>query len=74
MRKSVGRLDGIVQPVFNFTASDPNYFDLISAGLDDLPSQLAMNMTSDGEADFQSLAATLAPQRDYADISDARHV
>jgi len=62
LRKSVGDLASIRQPYFNFTGADPDYFTRIAAGLNDVASAMAANLTVDGEADYSSLAATLAPQ------------
>lgn len=74
LRKSIGTLDGIKQPYFNFTGTDPQYFTKVKSVLNDFPSQLAMNNTKYGELDFPSAAAVLAPQRDIADISNAADV
>lgn len=74
LRKSVGALESIRQPYFNFTGSDPEYFTKIAAGLDDVAAQTAANLTTDGEPDYPSLAAVLAPQRDLASISNPEDV
>ena len=71
LRKSLGSLTGISQPWFNFSST---YLQQASTALVDLPSQLATNSTSDGEPDYPSMAATLAPQRDTAAISHAADV
>lgn len=74
LRKSVGHLGSIHQPYFNFTGSDPDYFNRISSGLEDIASQIAANLSADGEADYPSLAAVFAPQRDLASISNPEDV
>jgi hypothetical protein len=70
LRKSVGEIQSIRQARFNFSAVDKDYWTKVIGGLNDYPSELAANHTSDGELTYSSLAATLAPQRDYASISN----
>ena len=74
LRKSVGALSGIRQPYFNFTGTDPDYFSRIEAGLDDVAATAAAAFTQDGEPDYASLAATLAPQRDINEIANREDV
>ena len=74
LRKSVGDLSGIKQPYFNFTSADPKYFAKITSSLDDYAYQQAIKQTKFNELDFSSAASTLAPQRDYASISNNEDV
>jgi hypothetical protein len=69
LRKSIGDIKSIRQPRFNFSSLDSNYWDNVKADPTDLPSKLAINHTSDKEMTYASVAATLAPQRDYASVS-----
>lgn len=71
LRKAVGSLAGIDQPWFNLSDA---YFSNISNSTQDLPSQIASSLTADGEADYPSMAGTLAPQRDTVAISHAADV
>ena len=71
LRKSVGSLSAIKQPWYNLTDS---YLSNVSASLEDLPTVLARNHTMHGEPDYNSIAATLAPQRDTVAISHAADV
>jgi hypothetical protein len=69
LRKSVGLLDGIVQPRRNFSAS---YFERMAASLADYPAELALaeeDAGADGELSFGALAQQLAPPRDITEIS-----
>jgi hypothetical protein len=70
LRKSVGEIQSIRQATFNFTARDKDYWNKTIGALEDYPSELAKNHTPDGELTYSSIAATLAPQRDYASISN----
>jgi hypothetical protein len=80
LRKSIGRLDAIRQPTYNFTAVEPDYFNRSSADLDDFPSVRAQNLTRAKapddwrEARFGAIASTLAPQRDIVAVSTAADV
>ena len=74
LRKSGGRLAGLDQPRYNFTGADPDYFDKCQTDGGDYPSQMARRLSSDGELRFETLAQTLAPQRDIAAISLAADV
>lgn len=71
LRKPVGELAAIEQPWFNL--SDTYQRD-VGTSLADLPAAMARNRTVDGEVDFPSLAATLAPQRDTVAVSHAADV
>ena len=68
LRMSVGKLEGIVQPRFNFTAVNPTYFERMSDSMSDYPADIAATL-ADGQLGFSSLAQTLAPQRDLTEIS-----
>jgi hypothetical protein len=74
LRKSVGELSGIKQPYYNFTANDPHYFDKAAYSLTDSLYEQAVNQTDDNELTYASAASTLAPQRDYASISNNEDV
>ena len=71
LRKSVGQLSGIEQPRFNL--SDQFFADISNQSADVLSSRAAA-LTADGEVDFPSMAAQLAPQRDTVAISHAADV
>jgi hypothetical protein len=70
VRKSIGKIASIRQARFNFSALNKNYWTNVTNSLGDYPTELAANHTSDGELTYSSIAATLAPQRDYASISN----
>jgi hypothetical protein len=74
LRKSVGELADIKQPYFNLTGTDPHYFDKASSNLDDYLYHQAVEQTEFKELTFPSAASTLAPQRDYASISNNEDV
>jgi hypothetical protein len=46
----------------------------VANGLEDFPSQVAINLTHDGEPSFAAMASALAPQRDIIAIGNAADV
>lgn len=74
LRKGVGDLASMQQPWFNFTGSDPEYFEKIENALVDYAAQQAATRTTDGQLTFSSIASTLAPQRDIVEIGNAADV
>ena len=80
LRKSVGELSGIAQPRYNFTGSDPQYFETALHSLTDHLSEVALASDgagagpADGELSYGALAQTLTPARDVTEISLASDV
>ena len=71
LRKPIGQLETLSQPVYNLTQG---FWDKATNSLHDYPLELAAARTADGEPDYPSIAAQLAPQRDTAEISHAADV
>lgn len=71
VRMPVGLLTDIQQPLFNFSGA---YMLNISNSLRDRVTEMASAATADGEPDYPSIAALLAPQRDYVAVSHAADV
>jgi hypothetical protein len=71
VRKPIGDLTSFRQPTFNLSTA---WFAKAAGSLADVPTQLAQHVTADGEPDYMSIAAQLAPVRDTADISHAADV
>merc|ERR1711971_694320 len=55
----------------NLSGKDPQYFAKAKASLRDVLSEQAMKRMPYGELDFNSVAALLAPERDFVEISGA---
>lgn len=64
VRKPVGRLDGIAQPVYNFSAADPGYGCKQDVDPTDWLGKLAANMSGGEEATPAAAASVMAPNTD----------